>query len=340
MNRIVLISLSVASMLHFVPTFGQNRIPNSGFETVSAMPYQGNQLNLASPWSNCNGNYSSFMVGTPDLFHANANNQMDVPVNFMADCNSHTGNAITGIVTWNDNYSDYREYMSVQLLAPLVPGQDYIFSFWWSHGSNLNYKYITNNLGVYFSVNPVTQTGWNIVNVTPQYELTSTSYTSGWTQLVYSFTATTACNYVTVGNFKSDAQTQHSLVGSGQPYGYFFLDDFCLLEQDISFAAGDCSVPYTGIGIAETRSEPKAEVQTFPNPSQGLVTFVWASGLNPEKLEIFNLAGEVVYSSTMPVNSDNTITVNTALAAGTYFYCLSSQEGKIGAGIIIIGEQL
>lgn len=331
---ILIISGSLACIS---PIAAQNRIPNPGFEAVTGMPYQGNQLNLAPPWSNCNGNYTSFMVGTPDLYHANANNQLDVPANFLGYCNAHSGNAITGLVTWNDNYTDYREYMSVNFIAPLVAGEAYTFSFWASNGTNLNYKYITNNLGVVFSVAQPSQSGWNLINAIPQFEITTWSNTPGWVQYTYSFTAAAAFNYMTIGNFRTDAQTLHTLVGSNQPYGYFFLDDFCLVEDDISLMPGDCNIPYSEAAIQEGTNEGLATV--FPNPSTGFVTFQWSAGFEAHSIGIYDGRGRLVILTDVENEYATSHWVDVSmLAEGIYYYRIESRKGAYAVGKLVVDQ--
>src|SRR5688572_3364217 len=101
---------------------GQNLVNNPGFESYSALPTGAAQWNYATDWNNCLG------TGSPDYGHTSGSGYAALPNNYFATVYPHSGNALMGFILWH-SLGNFREYISVQLSSPLVPGLTYDVSF-------------------------------------------------------------------------------------------------------------------------------------------------------------------------------------------------------------------
>ncbi len=194
-----LILLIVVGVSSFV--FGQNLVPNPSFEIYSTCPTgfgSGGPLQ-AVPWQ-------SGSLGSADYFNeCTSSNLVDVPDNFFGSQPAFTGAAYGGGY-FRYAIFEYREYLQVQLITPLVGGSYYNISFYASCAG----KYCgVSHMGVYFSQTPPPYTNWLLFNVTPQFEaaLGYISDTTNWVLIEGCYLAQGGEQWITIGNFYNDAQT-------------------------------------------------------------------------------------------------------------------------------------
>lgn len=300
---------------------GQNIVPNNSFETNTSYPSAGNQLNLCTGWSNVNGTYfPSFSTGSPDYYHSSGSGGVKLPNTTYATVNANTGSACAGITTWNDNETNFREYMSIKLTDPgLVVGKIYSISLYLTNGTNCTYKYQTNNIGIRFSLNNFSQTGWQPINVIPQLEVASVVNAPNWQLFSFQFTADSAYQYITIGNFKTDANTTHIQFTSGSnPYGYYYIDDVSVTDV-------------TGIENYDLQSH----IDIFPNPLSAQTVLRSDIFLNNATLTVDNCFGQTVKQiknisgQTVTLSRDN-------LPSGLYFVRLTEENKTIAADKLVI----
>lgn len=253
----------------------QNLVNNPSFETVTAEPYWGCEIINATGWLNpSGGSCPNNGTATPDLFSTFSNGQAVLPNTFMGTTNAHTGNRIAGIVTYHDQLTNYREYLMTRLTCPLVPGETYTVSFWSTGGNPVQYVYHTNNIGVYFSTNALTQNNYNLIPaITPQLEITTLVANTTWTYFSFTFTPTQAYNYITIGNFRNDASTQKQNFGTNRPYSYYFFDD-------ISVTANNSTI---GISLGNDTTYCGSFSRTL---STGDPSTVWSTGVTGPQITV------------------------------------------------------
>lgn len=135
----------------------------------------------------------------------------------------HSGNAMAGIYTIVNTHT-WHEYLQVKLKKPLVPGQRYCVQMWvsaadfTSHGSN--------NIGMLFTKEPVK--GEDIILAYPQVNYAEViTDTKGWTLVSGSFIADSSDEYLTIGNFFPDSQTDELEINpnSCSNGAYYYIDD-------------------------------------------------------------------------------------------------------------------
>ncbi len=232
---------------------GQNLVPNPSFEQFTNCPNTIADFNFASPWF-------TPTAGSTDLFSpcAGVASYVGVPTNSLGVQIPMSGQCYAGAVVWsvyglntNNTYRDVREYMEVPLLAPLTGGQKYQVSFYVSRADN--YHYAIAEIGAYFSFGPLINPGSGTnFNVVPQVENPSSNLladTNSWMLVQGTFTAVGGESYLTLGNFRTDANTTYSNfpAGSLPDFAYYYFDDVSVLElcNPMTNKVVQCGDPWT-----------------------------------------------------------------------------------------------
>jgi len=211
----------------------ENLIPNSSFEKYSATPigwfYKGEHFtNLMKFWS-------SPTAASPDVFGP----KIRVP-NHWADkgfghIKPHSGVSMIGLTLYGcDNGKPHcREYIQIQLSEPLVVGQKYYFEFW---TSKLPRSLEINNLGAYFSKSIISKKTDELLTFKPEIcaqKIVATPK-NGWVRVAGKFTADFEADYLMIGNFSDDKNTESSGEEEPEafPYAYYYIDDVKLRKED------------------------------------------------------------------------------------------------------------
>lgn len=285
MKKIYFLILSVT--FGFALSAQTNLVPNPGFETASPCPDYPGQTNRATGWNNVNLNYTSPSVGTPDFFHACGSATLGyncVPPNtFSGICSPHTGNGMMSIVVYNTPYPDYREYLATQLSSPMQIGNTYTVSFWITNGTTPYSPYTIKNIGVNFSTSPLSQSGWSLISLTPQCEITTQVGGTTWQQYTFTVSPTANWQHLTIGVFRTDGLNSPTITFSGTSgppsvYARYYLDDISVIGIDPQ-------------GINEINSDYN-DLSVYPNPTSGILNF--SSSKPIDGIKISDLLGKEV----------------------------------------------
>ncbi len=196
----------------------QNIVPNPDFEFFTSCPTgfgQGGPLEGA-PWQ-------SGSAGTSDYFHeCSAPNFVGVPLNFFGSQPAHSGSAYGGFFA-RYNQFEYREYLQTVLSEPMDVNFSYLITMYISLADN--YCGIT-NLGIYISNVPPVWNGITPIPVTPQVLFPQMiSETNEWVLLQYCYVPTGGEQYITIGNYNDDLETQLDPTCQQGASSYYYLDD-------------------------------------------------------------------------------------------------------------------
>ncbi len=194
---------------------------------------------------------------------------MQLPNSVFGTVNPFQGNAVMHFALWVQSSSDFREYVSQTLAAPLIVGSTYTFSFYITNGTPDLYGGMgTENIHVDFAVNPIVQSVASPLGYTPLLTTGVMTYSNTWIQLSYTFVATAPYTNFVIGNFYDDANTitqQFDLAST--PGATYFIDEVSLTLTVPTFnVTGDNQIC---IGDSSL-------LQAF-NSS----TYAWADSLNP-----------------------------------------------------------
>ena len=228
MNKLVFIVL----LLIGFQIKAQNLVPNPSFESYSVCPDLLNmgQIELASPW------YSVFNNSIEYYNSCDTNNFFDVPT----QCNNnfqyaYTGNAFIGLSAIYPFANNTHEYAQVQLLDTLHSSNCYYVEFFVNY-SALGF-FASNNLALSFSNTAVDTTGTGYILTLPSHIMKFgnpiLTDTVNWENFSGIYTAIGGENYITIGNFNFDSNTDTLNLYYGSFHAaYYFIDDVSVIPID------------------------------------------------------------------------------------------------------------
>ncbi len=270
-------------------------MPNFDFEQYSSCPTTGDQVEFCDGWSKyCT---SSF---TPDYYNACApSNTMNVPNSFFFYQQDHRNcGAYMGLGTWSQTVANEREHIGIQLAQPLVIGQKYYLSFYTVRGGfNDNSDCPSNNIGMRLSTvaySPSNPTP--IDNFAHLRSVPIISDTANWVRVSGSIVADSAYNYLIIGNFYDDANTDTTTLNCGNCINYlsyYLVDDVCISTDSTLCNGGIDALPCT-VSIEENSFEN--QINIYPNPAKDFINIANENYQNPLNITIYNTLGQVLYT--------------------------------------------
>ena len=303
----------------------QELVPNNSFENYTTLPSSAGQWELCVGWTNAGGEPEGGYYGDPDYFHMDGSGEVDLPNTPPATVNPHTGSAIMGFLGYHDpsvGDTNIREYLSVELVEPMIVGNLYSISFWMTNGeTEIGHYYKCDGIGVLLSTSALNQVGTAFINRPPQVEVEGEVFSTEWVEYTFEFEADSAYTQLTIGNFYSDEETNVSVALEGPlPFAgaYYFVDDF--------------SVTPIGFGSIDDKAD-EAAIKIYPNPAADVLNLTLPNDLEAN-YSIYNSAGELVLEGTF----NTTIALSLAeLTAGAYIVHIE-QENEVWREEVILGE--
>jgi len=175
---------------------------------------------------------NDYNYGTPDYYHYCGTSLVELPNNFLADVVPATDSAVMGLVIYNYDITNYREYISCQLTEKMNLEQSYTVKLKVTGGTNINYRFTSDKLGIHFSTTPLSQNGYYRINRTAQLEITTLLNTPQWVEYTFNFVPDSSYEFITIGNFQTDNNTTESFVAnSSNKYSNVFLDDISIVSD-------------------------------------------------------------------------------------------------------------
>jgi gliding motility-associated-like protein len=198
----------------------QNLVLNGGFEIVTDCTPTVDVLNCP-PWFRPT-------TGTPDNFHQCFQwNMGGVPSNGFGYQPAHSGMGYAGMIVLA--HSGGREYIEGKLSAPLLPGRIYCVEFYTSITELSSYG--IDAIGIHFSNDSITDYNGYF----PQLFAYSAhagnpvgniiTDTLGWTLVSDTFIAQGGEQFITIGNFCSNANTNTIEINYSNGASYMYIDD-------------------------------------------------------------------------------------------------------------------
>lgn len=309
----------------------QNLVPNGDFEQYSSCPALNSQMDRATPWFNA---YVSVPWGpgpTPDYFNSCTTLAgIDVPSNNYGVQDPHSDSAYAGLAVYMQFSPDFREYVEVQLTQPLVAGSCYELSMYVSLAEKIGNTTASSDIGAYFSAMPLIQTIWDTLPVVPQLDHLGglVADTINWVLVAGIYQAQGGEEYLTIGNFHSDAVTTTLPVDSPMTMGtsmtaYYFIDDVSLelVESPTGGGCGPLGIVTQAAGPTCWLSDPFGDELMIGAGSPGQVT-----------LTIWDLSGKAVLVRKL----DQPATLGIGhLAEGVYVFELVDRTGDAARGKFI-----
>ncbi len=286
--------------------------------------------------SHCVTNFSSMFnwqqIFSPDIFVKSCTfvNHYGVPSNTFGFSYPKNGNAYIGLGLLNLPY-ETKEYIVQHLTNPLVAGKSYYTSFYVSKADRTIYS--TKNIGAYFSISqPTVVPGDNYVQAIPQVENHSGFLTDtvGWTKIEGYFIAQGGEQYITIGNFNSNANTDTINSGTTNPIpydngtAYYYLDSVSLYD----------SLDY----ITNVKNhENDFKVNLYPNPNNGDMRIDYKLGSYARaEFKLFDVTGKLVSKYNILSNEGSLLINEQNLNNGIYFYHILVGEKTLKTDKIVI----
>ena len=173
--------------------------------------------------------------------------------------------------------------------------------------------YGIDKMGAYISNTAVSAVGPGLVlQYTPQIiSHTSLTDTINWMRISGYYQASGGEQYITIGNFSTDINTDTSYIQHGSYSGsYYLIDDVSIIK-----VAG-CD---TTLGIHEINNT--ASLGLFPNPSKGNLNLKYK--LKPTdkgEIIIYDIAGKLIGRYEINAANNQMLISNEQLNNGIYFY--------------------
>jgi len=309
-------------LLAFVSS-AQNLVPNYSFETYTMCPVSNNRIENAAPW-----NGATISSSSTDYFNS-CSSPYGVPKHSGGFQYARTGNAYSGLFFMQLPYNDAREYLQVQLTSPLVQNITYYVEFYVNlHNGNVYYP--CNNVSANLSITrPTTSTFGILQTLTPHIINPGNPIigdTINWSKVSGCYLAQGGEEYLTIGNFMTDANTQTTGTATNTS-SYYYVDDVTV-------------VALTGGCVSSVNELTDSySIKVYPNPNNGTFTIAYTFRENTPVFELYDLVGEKVSEKTLSGN-DGIDNVNLdRLDAGVYFYKVADIKGKLlFSGKLIISK--
>ncbi len=226
-------SVCIVILITRLNCLGQfNLVPNGSFETYTSCPSTTNQLPKAMGWINPTSS------GSPDYYNG-CSSFISVPYCGGTPCFQYAkaGIAYSGVYGYDGLASNLREYAQIQLSTSLTNGKCYFVGFYTNEANWCGLG--CNNLGAYLSNNQINLTGpsW-LLNYPTQIKGFGNKInrdTLNWNFIGGIFQATNNEQYITIGNFNTDATTDTLTFNSSAvapKYAYYYIDDVFVIPID------------------------------------------------------------------------------------------------------------
>lgn len=206
----------------------QNLVPNPSFEDAISCFHS---IDSCQSWHNPSA-YS------PDYLNSCISGAYSVPLNDYGYQTANTGNAYAGIILeYRGTVGSSREYIQAELTDSLLNGRKYSVSFLVSISDSTSFA--VNDIGAFFSEAAISSTVVTYFPVQPQVNNNHLSNPLNqrdiWIPVVDTFIATGGEKFITIGNFKDDANTDTTSISGGSSflnYSYYYIDDVSVIMVD------------------------------------------------------------------------------------------------------------
>jgi hypothetical protein len=291
----------------------QNLVPNPDFEIYTSCPAGPDEVYKATGWISYRN--------SPDYFHSCATiPQFSVPSNQLGYQQALSGNAYCGFIAFNHS-SFYREIIGRQLSTSLTMGQKYFVSFEVALDNNWG-QCATDKLGAKFSTTPFSFSNPTPINNSAHiYTSTIMTDTLNWTNVSGSFIADSAYDYIMVGNFFDDFNTDTTQIW-GYQYctSYYFIENVCVSTDSLT-----CN-PDKGALIHEY--DNNLSIKIFPNPASEYIIIESSVAIKANEIKLYNLYSHLIEFSYQILDNSKCLLKFNNLLYGIYVLSITNDHKK------------
>ena len=308
------------SIIFFNKNYAQNLVPNPSFETFTSCPLYPGDIYKAVPWQGVNST-------TTDYFNA-CSVDWGVPVSFLNPFQyARTGDAFAGFVALGNSTTNYREYLQVQLDSTLMADSCYFLSFYCNLDNDPSGSVAIKKLGAFLSDTAVSLAGpGTVLQFTPQ--IVSSTFlpdTANWMRVCGYYYASGGEQFLTIGNFNTDINTD-TLHVNGASRSYYLIDDISIEKVQ------GCDT--VGVGISENGIV--SCIRIYPNPSNGNMTLECNLEVNEKGiLAIYDITGKLLFIYNLEYGAKSQL-IDAELEAGIYLYDVIINDRKVHSDKLVV----
>lgn len=261
----------------------QNLVPNPSFELKEHCPIDYGDLSVA--------NWISPTLGTPDYLHSCNGGASGMPSNVWGNQYARTGDGYAGIFAVKNNNAS--EYVQCKLINPLDANALYYVKFYVSRGDSNDLA--CDNIGAYFSTSVVSDyTPGPISNLPYTPQIVSTPNTpitnaTDWIEISGIYIATGGEQYLTIGIFAGNAQTNWDTIHNDWQLGqtYYYIDDVCVsLDSSLCLFSNECNLKL-----------PSAFSPNGDNTNDEYMSVLNCNNIEEYTMHIYNRWGQLVFDT-------------------------------------------
>ena len=277
LSKYIKVTIQLVAYLYlFKNTTAQNLLQNGSFEIATNNDCYGAFDHHLSPNPHILDYWYNF--NSPDYFSSACPGWYNVPNGYFGNSYAKHGNAYAGMYVYNKN-SENKEYIYQQFNPPLQAGSIFCISFYVCRADRMPFS--VKNIGAYFSNSLPTMINSYYISAIPQVsnQTIFLSDTTTWMKIEGCFTAQGGEQYITIGNFNTNSNTDtlriqstNPLTGAGTDIAYYYIDDVYLYDALTT-------------GINETTNGNSMSI--YPNPASSVISIKLADGnISTEKYSI------------------------------------------------------
>lgn len=311
-----------------------NLVPNGSFEERIECIWNNSNVKDAPPWFNPMDPEFQYQ-STPDVFHECAivnevtcpypeNPTLDpwavgVPTNVVGCEQPYDGAGYAGAFFFIPNYQltaldGFREYLAVRLIEPLQEGMVYDVSMQLSLAERTTHAIW--NVQVLFSADSLTQPTTSYMPYEPQLNGTPGDYIDnydGWRKVEWAYTASGGEQFMYIGNFQPNSETDTLRVHSGSTFQHYFPATYYYID--------DVRVEYEPLNVSY---KEKTSTWLYPNPCDQTLNVVLGESQN--MIQVWNHLGQLQNVQTKH-NYGKICLDTSSLRPGIYIIRISSAKG-------------
>ena len=307
MNNLVLYIIFLLLAVFGLDANAQNLVPNHSFEDTVSCPTGMAQFSAVASWFNPT-------TGSPDYYNRcygelpSGSFGAGIPANEIGYQEAQDGDAYAGLLTFygGNEFSNFREYIAIELNGELEGGIEYYWCMYVSLADSV--EYYSNNIGIAFTYEMATDfsTPYMLLEL-PVYDNWDSPVSDyvNWTKIGGVFTAEGGENFLYIGNFFSDNETEAVKFQDndvGEASAYYFIDNVYL-------GTHPCI-------------EPSIEIPNVFTPNKDGINDLFRTndeGLLNKEMIILNRWGNVVFEGSGSEGWDGTNKNGKECVEGVYF---------------------
>jgi len=237
--NVVIMNKTILHLIIFLSSIvgsnAQNIVPNGSFEILTKRcPKRFTTIKdgILKDWFSPNGS-------DPDFLNVCALHELSsVPENIFIDSlYPKSGNGFAGLILYNGHMPKQREYISVQLIEPMLQDSTYSISFFVSPSNRFisTVAYSSNAIGLVFSQEKLYAKPLMQIKRKPSLEVPPDFFMkkSGiWYEINTTYKALGGEMYLTIGSFRKEKDMQMQILDGQKvtklnylPFVYIFIDD-------------------------------------------------------------------------------------------------------------------